>query len=71
MAVLLELARTIDLEKVEYELWLAFFDVEDNGGGGMPGFDWIAGSSYMADNLNEMPQAMILVDMIGDADQQL
>ncbi|MGH2538351.1 MAG: M28 family peptidase [Candidatus Promineifilaceae bacterium] len=71
VAVLLELARTLDLEMVENEVWLAFFDVEDQGGGGMPGFDWIAGSAYMARTLTELPSAMVLVDMIGDADQQL
>lgn len=71
VAVLLELARTLDLESIEREVWLAFFDIEDNGSGGLPGFDWIVGSSYMASNLTVTPQAMVLVDMIGDADQQL
>ncbi len=69
VAVLLELARTLDLDNVPYEVWLAFFDAEDNGR--LDGRDWIAGSRYMADNLTVAPEAMILVDMIGDADQQL
>ena len=69
VAVLLELARTLDREKVPYEIWLAFFDAEDNGQ--LDGWDWIVGSQYMADNLTVTPEAMILVDMIGDADQQL
>lgn len=69
VAVLLELARSVDLESVPYEVWLAFFDAEDNGN--LDGWDWIAGSSYMADNLTVTPVAMILVDMIGDADQQI
>ena len=71
VAVLMELARVLDLGTVDQEIWLVFFDVEDNGSGGMPGFDWIVGSSYMADNLPLTPEAMVLVDMIGDADQQL
>lgn len=70
VAVLLELARTLDLEEVEHEIWLAFFDIEDNGSGAIPGFDWIVGSRYMANNLTVTPQAMVLVDMVGDADQQ-
>jgi Peptidase family M28 len=71
VAVLLELARTLDLDVVENEVWLAFFDVEDNGSGGLPEFDWIVGSTYMANNLSVIPEAMVLVDMIGDAEQQL
>jgi Zn-dependent M28 family amino/carboxypeptidase len=71
VAVLLELARTLDLATAPNEIWLAFFDVEDNGREGMPGWDWIAGSSYMAENLTITPAAVVVVDMIGDADQQL
>ena len=71
VAVLLELARTLDLESTPREIWLAFFDMEDNGGGAIEGWDWIVGSTYMAENLEVAPQAMVLVDMIGDADQQL
>ncbi len=69
VSVLLELARTLDLNTVPYEIWLAFFDAEDNGR--LDGWDWIIGSRYMADNLTIQPEAMILVDMIGDADQRL
>jgi Iap family predicted aminopeptidase len=50
---------------------LAFFDLEDNGSGGLPGFQWIVGSTHMSQNLDVTPQAMVLVDMVGDADQQL
>lgn len=71
VAVLLELARTLDLEEVPREIWLTFFDLEDQGSGGMPGWDWIVGSTYMAENLTITPEAMVLVDLIGDADQQL
>jgi hypothetical protein len=71
VAVLLELARTLDLDSIPHEVWLAFFDMEDQGSGGMPGWDWIVGSTYMAQNLTVTPEAMVLVDMIGDAEQQI
>ncbi len=68
VAVLLELAHTLDVRTIPHELWLAFFDAEDNGG--LDGWDWIVGSTYMADHLTVQPEAMILVDMVGDADQR-
>jgi len=69
VAVLLELARAINLGKVQHEIWLTFFDAEDNGG--IDGWDWIVGSTYMASSLSVQPQAMILLDMIGDTDQKI
>ncbi|MCC7359049.1 MAG: M28 family peptidase [Anaerolineales bacterium] len=70
VAVVLELARALDLEVIPHEIWLVFFDAEDNGR--LDGWDWIAGSRYLAAQLTEpLPQAMILFDMIGDADQQI
>ena len=71
VAVLLELARTLDSAEIDKEIWLAFFDVEDNGSNGIEGWDWINGSRYMAANLETPVESMVLVDMIGDADQQL
>ena len=69
VGVLLELARSLDRSKLNNEVWLAFFDAEDNGG--LDGWEFIAGSQYMAQNLKTMPQAVIVVDMVGDADQQI
>jgi Zn-dependent M28 family amino/carboxypeptidase len=69
VAVLLELARALDSAKLKNEVWLAFFDAEDNGH--IKGWEWIVGSQYMAGNLTITPEAMILADMIGDADQQI
>lgn len=69
VAVLLELARTLDQSALNCEVWLAFFDAEDNGG--IDGWDWIVGSTFYADSLTISPKAMILADMVGDADQQL
>lgn len=71
VAVLLELARTLDLDLIDKEVWLAFFDLEDNGSGAIPGFSWSIGSAYMAANLDVLPEQVIVVDMVGDADQQL
>lgn len=70
VAVLLELARVLELSPEQGQVWLLFFDVEDNGGG-LPGWDWIAGSTHLAQNLTVTPEAMVLVDMVGDADQQI
>lgn len=69
VAVLLELARVLNVEATGYRIELVFFDAEDNGN--LDGWDWIAGSTYLANNLEETPEAMILVDMVGDADQQI
>ena len=65
VAVLLELARSLpaDLNK---EVWLVFIDSEDQGG--FPGWDWILGSRVFADSLTASPQAVVVVDMIGDKD---
>ncbi len=69
VAVLLELARVLDVKATGHRIQLAFFDAEDNGG--LDGWDWIVGSRTMADRLTENPAAMVLVDMIGDADQRI
>lgn len=73
VAVLLELARVLDWRAPETRIYLAFFDAEDNGR--LEGWDWIVGSTYMAEHWGESGEpplkAMVLVDMVGDADQQL
>jgi len=69
VAVLLELARALDAKKLQNQVWLAFFDAEDNGD--LDGWEWTVGSRHMAQNLKVKPVAVIVVDMIGDADQQI
>ncbi len=73
VAVLLELARTLDVKKTDRTVYLAFFDAEDNGY--LDGWDWIIGSSYMAthwgDNGEEPLETVVVVDMIGDRDQNI
>lgn len=64
VAVLLELARVLPDNTVP--VWLVFFDAEDNGR--IPGWDWILGSREFVRNNPLQPQAVVIVDMIGDAD---
>lgn len=68
-AVLLELARVLDTQKLNAQVWLVFFDAEDNGG--IDGWDFIAGSSYFAQQLTITPTAVVVLDMIGDAQQDI
>jgi len=67
-AVLMELARALDKDRLQHEVWLAFFDAEDNGN--LDGWEWCVGSTYMAEHLTVRPRAVVVVDMVGDADQQ-
>jgi len=76
VAVLLELARTLPqlLDGRQGQIWLVFFDVEDQGS--LPGWDWILGSQAFADSLVEnadgkIPDAVVVADMIGDASLQI
>jgi glutaminyl-peptide cyclotransferase len=68
VAVLLELARVLPKD-LPGEMWLVFFDAEDNGR--IPGWDWILGSRAFVAALEEHPDAALVVDMIGDADLQI
>jgi glutaminyl-peptide cyclotransferase len=69
VAVLLELARVLQMENPKKQVWLVFFDLEDSGAIDM--MDWIVGSTYFANNLEKFPDKVIIVDMVGDADLQL
>ncbi len=65
VAVLLELARRLP-DNLDKQVWLVMFDAEDQGD--LPGWDWILGSEALADSLQAAPDAVVIVDMIGDAD---
>ena len=65
VAVLLELARILKEEEGK-SYWLTYFDGEDQGN--IAGWDWIKGSSFFANSLDIVPKAVIIIDMIGDAD---
>jgi glutaminyl-peptide cyclotransferase len=64
VAVLLELARTLPEDSAS--TWLVFFDAEDNGR--IESWDWILGSREFVKNNVVQPRAVVIVDMIGDAD---
>jgi glutaminyl-peptide cyclotransferase len=64
VAVLMELARTLPEDTVP--IWLVFFDAEDNGR--IEGWDWQLGSDAFVEEIPVRPRAVVIVDMIGDAD---
>jgi glutaminyl-peptide cyclotransferase len=71
VAVLLELARVLGAGELDVQVQLAFFDGEDQGE--IDQWPWSVGAAYMAQSLrpDEIPRYVVVVDMIGDADQQL
>ena len=68
-AVLLELARVLKIQESTHPVWLVFFDAEDSGN--INGWDWIVGSTYFVEHLTVRPEAVVIVDMVGDKDLQL
>jgi Zn-dependent M28 family amino/carboxypeptidase len=73
VAVLLELARVLDVDRLPYEVVLTFFDAEDQGGSA--GWEWFVGSSRVAEQMaadhREDFAGLVLLDMIGDLDQRV
>jgi glutaminyl-peptide cyclotransferase len=63
VAVLLELARSLP-QVNDRQIWLVFFDLEDQGGIG--GREFIEGSTAFASQMTERPYKAVIVDMIGD-----
>jgi glutaminyl-peptide cyclotransferase len=74
VAVLLELARSLDVDWSKTQVWLVFFDAEDNGG--LDGWDWIVVSTQFAHLVHQRMaegtvfRAMILLYMVGDRQQK-
>jgi glutaminyl-peptide cyclotransferase len=66
VAVLLEIARVYRPAPGQ-QVWLVFFDAEDQGR--LAGWDWILGSRAFVDELSSTPDQVIILDMVGDADQ--
>ena len=64
VAVLLEIARVLPAD--EKNVWLVFFDSEDQGN--ITGWNWLLGSTVYANSLKVTPQAVVVIDMIGDSD---
>jgi glutaminyl-peptide cyclotransferase len=65
VAILLELARVLPVI-TDKQIWLVFLDAEDNGN--IPGYDWAMGSQAFVDGLNDKPDSVIIMDMVGDKD---
>ncbi|PKO18329.1 MAG: hypothetical protein CVU39_02515 [Chloroflexi bacterium HGW-Chloroflexi-10] len=65
VSVLLELARVLPKE-IQKNVWLVFFDAEDQGR--IENWDWILGSQSFVNQLSGKPNAVIILDMIGDKD---
>ena len=69
VAVLLELARVLDIDRVPYEVRLVFFDAEDSGN--LNGWPFSVGAREYAQSLDVKPEFVIVVDMVGDENQTL
>jgi len=74
IAVLLELARVLDVAATGHTVCLVMFDAEDNGDIG--DWEWLEGSRYMVEHLSDLgrcatPQKVLVVDMVGERDQQI
>ena len=67
VAVLLELARVLDMDRVPYQVRLVFFDAEDSGN--LNGWPFSVGAREYAQSLDAEPAFVIVVDMVGDANQ--
>jgi Zn-dependent M28 family amino/carboxypeptidase len=68
VGVLLELARVVKPASLNKSIWMVFFDAEDNGNLGS--WEWSAGASYFASKMQVTPSCVIVIDMVGDIDQQ-
>jgi len=73
-AVLLELARTLDIDAAQHTICLAFFDAETNGG--LPGWDANIGSQLFAESLPASvprcasPRFVVGLDQVGATNQR-
>ena len=68
VAILLEIARSLPAE-TKNNVEIVLFDAEDNGN--IPGWEWIIGSRVYVSRLTTIPEAVVIVDMVGDADLNL
>jgi Peptidase family M28 len=65
VAILLELSRILP-KSLDKKVTLVFFDLEDQGK--IPGWDWILGSEAFIGSHIAKPDAVLVVDMVGDKD---
>ncbi len=59
VAVLLELGRTLDARRLRNEVWLVFFDAEDQGG--IDQWPWSVGARQVAASLTTRPEFVVVV----------
>jgi Zn-dependent M28 family amino/carboxypeptidase len=78
-AVLIELANVFYEVRsyISSQIWFLFFDAEDQGSDGIPGWDWVEGSKKFVNSIDnfynsqdESFDAMILLDMVGGTNLQ-
>lgn len=65
VAILLELGRVLP-KNMNKQVWLVFFDNEDNGNAS--GSGWSIGSRYFVSQLQQKPDSVVILDMLGDRD---
>lgn len=72
VAVLLEIARNLEMRKPPFAIDIVFFDAEDMGRSSH-GDEFLQGSRFFAKNkaFSYRPAEAILLDMVGDADLQI
>ena len=51
---------------INKQIWLVFFDDEDNGTAS--GSGWSVGSTYFVSQLQGKPDSVVILDMVGDKD---
>lgn len=66
---MLELGDVLREYELKNEVWLAFFDAEDMGR--VDNWPWSVGATHMAENLRVRPEYVVVVDMVGDSEQEL
>ena len=64
-AVLLEIGRVLPA-RINKEVWLVFFDAEDDAN--ISGLGGELGSGYFVSHLQGKPDSVVLLDMVGDKD---
>ena len=68
VGILLELARVIPT-RLDKQVWLVFFDDEDNGKS--DGTGWSVGAQYFVETLQGKPDSVVILDMLGDNNLQV
>lgn len=74
VAVMVELARTLEVNETGYEICLVFFDAGSNDG--IPGWDADMGNRYFVEQLDALPRCgtpefVVLIDNVGGMDQEI